>query len=150
MNCLDRLHQTKKRGLVPCSLYLNRIVSKVSLSCDVLPACFQNVNMEGFLVPLWWMFWENVISTWYHISSFVRVFTLSESGRVPHDNRKKKSPLSFLIKLHHFCKFGLTYFNLRFMIAKCCTAAGSFFILVLFRVPVSVSILSKNRLRFDF
>ena len=29
MNCLDRLHQTKKRGLVPCSLYLTLITSKV-------------------------------------------------------------------------------------------------------------------------
>ncbi|XP_078353189.1 rapamycin-insensitive companion of mTOR-like isoform X2 [Oculina patagonica] len=28
VNCLDRLHQTKKRGLVPCSLYLDQIVSK--------------------------------------------------------------------------------------------------------------------------
>ena len=29
VNCLDRLHQTKKRGLVPCSLYLTLITSKV-------------------------------------------------------------------------------------------------------------------------
>ncbi|XP_015755979.1 PREDICTED: rapamycin-insensitive companion of mTOR-like [Acropora digitifera] len=28
VNCLDRLHQTKKRGLVPCSLYLTLITSK--------------------------------------------------------------------------------------------------------------------------
>lgn len=55
VNCLDRLHQTKKRGLVPCSLYLNRIVSKVSLSYYVVPTFWESVIRRGCCIKVAWV-----------------------------------------------------------------------------------------------
>ena len=50
VNCLDRLHQTKKRGLVPCSLYLTLITSKVKHHFMTL--CRRGVGKFAFFSSL--------------------------------------------------------------------------------------------------